>query len=323
MSRHLGRAGALLRPFLRAWVVGQHLGCPGPRHHQRVLTDRRRAASCPARGHQVNGRRSPAVAGNVSDMESGVKPGSTPDPLRLRVRPELLMVLRHVGVDLLAYDGARCSEAVGPLTEVARRIEADPGLRPVLRSVGWEGDTGTGVVEGLRWVAERCADRLPGATLRVRAWEASGPLGWQGLQGQRRAAGASRAAGCEAPSRLEEPARTMRGVPARSLRHLHGDRRTRREADGLAVVGGAVRGRYSGDRRRPVTGSRARQPPRRRARVRRTRRSCCPAMALPRVNLSRLRRVTRRPLPSIPALASCCSWPGRQARRAEGAPLKP
>src|SRR6266496_183723 len=57
---------------------------------------------------------------------------------------------------------------------------------------------------------------------RVRAWplawpSPSGPLGWQRLQGQRRAAGASRAAGCEAPLRLEGPARTMRGVPVRWL----------------------------------------------------------------------------------------------------------
>ena len=57
----------------------------------------------------------------------------------------------------------------------------------------------------------------------------------RGLQGQRRAAGASRVAGCEAPLRLEGPARTMRGVPARSLWHSPGDRRTRREGDGLVV----------------------------------------------------------------------------------------
>lgn len=102
----------------------------------------------------------------------------------LRVRPELLMVLRHVGVDLLAHDGARCSEAVGPLSGVARRIEADPGLRPVLRSVGWEGDTGTGVVEGLRWVAERCADRK--GALQGRTTWARLKLGRDGvLQGQR------------------------------------------------------------------------------------------------------------------------------------------
>jgi hypothetical protein len=107
-------------------------------------------------------------------MEPGVTPGSNPDPFTLHVKPELLVVLRHVGLALLAYDGAPCSAAVGPLTEAARRIEADPGLRPVLRSAGWEGDNSTGAVEGLRWAAERCADRLPGVTLWVRALQARG-----------------------------------------------------------------------------------------------------------------------------------------------------
>ena len=100
-------------------------------------------------------------------MELKTGEGSNPDPVTLIVKPELLMVLRHAGVDLLAYNGAPCSGAVRPLTEAARRIEADPGLRPVLRSVGWEGDIGTGVVEGIRWAAERCADRLAAVPLTV------------------------------------------------------------------------------------------------------------------------------------------------------------
>jgi hypothetical protein len=54
--------------------------------------------------------------------------------------------------------------------------------------------------------------RLTGLAL---AWPLpSGPLGWQRLPGQRRAAGASRVAGCEAPLRLEGPVRTVRGVPS-------------------------------------------------------------------------------------------------------------
>jgi hypothetical protein len=111
-------------------------------------------------------------------MEPGVRPGSNPDPLNLRVKPELLVVLRHAGVDLLACDGAPCSEAVEPLTEAARRIEADPGLRPVLRSVGWEDDIRTSVVAGLRWAAESCADRLPGVTFRIRPWPPAAARVW-------------------------------------------------------------------------------------------------------------------------------------------------
>jgi hypothetical protein len=101
-------------------------------------------------------------------MEPRTGEGTNPDPCTLVVKPELLMVLRHAGVDLLAYDGAPCSEAVGPLTEAARRIEVDLSLRLVLRSAGWEGDTGTGVVEGIRWAVERCADRLAVVPLTVR-----------------------------------------------------------------------------------------------------------------------------------------------------------
>jgi hypothetical protein len=101
-------------------------------------------------------------------MELNAGDGSNPDPFTLIVKPELLVVLRHAGMDLLAYNGAPCSAAVRPLTEAARRIETDPGLRPVLRSVGWEGDIGTDVVKGIRWAAERCADRLAAVTLTVR-----------------------------------------------------------------------------------------------------------------------------------------------------------
>jgi|SRR5690348_8604569 len=106
---------------------------------------------------------------------AGSTQGSNPDPVNLTLKPELLIVLQHAGMDLLAYDGASCSEAVGPLTEAAQRIETDPGLRPVLRSVGWEDHTRTAVVEGLRWAAERCADRLPDLPIRIRSWDGTRP----------------------------------------------------------------------------------------------------------------------------------------------------
>jgi len=86
----------------------------------------------------------------------------------LRLKPELLTVLRHAGVDLLAYDGALCSEAALPLNEVALRIEADPGVRSLFRCVvGCGADTASEVAENLRRVAQRCAQR-PAVTLRVR-----------------------------------------------------------------------------------------------------------------------------------------------------------
>ena len=33
----------------------------------------------------------------------------------LRLKPELLTVLRHAGIDVLAYDGTLCPEVAGPL----------------------------------------------------------------------------------------------------------------------------------------------------------------------------------------------------------------
>ena len=72
-----------------------------------------------------------------------------------------------------------------------------------------------------------------------------------------------------------------------------GDRRIWRDADGLAVVLAGAAAGYGGDRRRPVTGVAVRGSRRvRRARVRRTRRSCRPATARPRVNPGRLWRIT-------------------------------
>ena len=112
-------------------------------------------------------------------MDPGTGEGGNPDPFTLIVKPEVVMVLWHAGMDLLAYNGAACSEAAGPLAEAARRIEADPGLRPVLRAAGGKGDIGTAVVKGLRWAAARCADRKAAVplTIEVRSslWPRKGP----------------------------------------------------------------------------------------------------------------------------------------------------
>jgi hypothetical protein len=148
-----------------------------------------------------------------------------------------------------------------------------------------------------------------GSPRAFRAWplawpSPSGPLGWQGLQGQRRAEGASRIAGCEAPLRLEGPARRMRGVPVPITVHFDSDRRIRRDADRLVVVLAGVATGYGGDHGRPVTGVPCEARRRvRRAIVRRTRaKRAAQQRRVPRVNPCRLRRVTLAAL-SLPLLA--------------------
>jgi hypothetical protein len=86
----------------------------------------------------------------------------------LRLKPELLTVLRHAGIDVLAYDGALCPEMAGPLTDAIGRIEAAPDLRALFGSVvGCVDDTVSEVTGNLWRVARGCAQR-PGVTLRVR-----------------------------------------------------------------------------------------------------------------------------------------------------------
>jgi hypothetical protein len=117
----------------------------------------------------------------------------------------------------------------------------------------------------------------------------------RGLRGQRRAAGASRAAGCEAPLRPEGPARTMRGAPvsARRPRYPHGSRRIWRGLVALAVVLAGAAADTAGTAAAGHRGRRARQSPRRRACVRRTRRKLPPRNGeTPRLNPGQLRRVT-------------------------------
>jgi len=93
---------------------------------------------------------------------------SNSDFYGLRLKPELLTVLRHAGIDLLAYDGTLCSEIASPLAEAALRIEGDPGLRALFRSVvGCDDGVASEVTGNLRRVAQKCAQR-PAVTLRVR-----------------------------------------------------------------------------------------------------------------------------------------------------------
>jgi hypothetical protein len=133
------------------------------------------------------------------------------------------------------------------------------------------------------------------------------------------------AVACHIPIRLEGPTRTMRGVPACRLGHLHGVRRIWRVAVGLVVVLAGAAAGYGGDRRRPVTrGCRARQLAASVGLASEGRgESCRPVTARPRVNLGRLRRVTLAAHPSrLLASVLVVHGRGRQARRAGGAPLK-
>jgi hypothetical protein len=83
--------------------------------------------------------------------------------ITLRPTAEWLTTFQEAGVDLLAYDGAPCSEAVRPLAEAARRLEASPDDYKLV-GAGRE----TRVIDVLRWAAEKCAQH-PGATITIRA----------------------------------------------------------------------------------------------------------------------------------------------------------
>ena len=128
-----------------------------------------------------------------------------------------------------------------------------------------------------------------------------------------------------APLTSEGPPRTMRGVPARSLWHLPGDRRIWRGGDGLVLLAGVAAGTYRGDRMRPVLG----EP--------------CAAAAASVGPASEGRERSCRPVtvrpPGEPRPPTAChpgcsfpldcppvsrySPPDPPAWRAEGAPLKP
>jgi hypothetical protein len=113
-------------------------------------------------------------------------------------------------------------------------------------------------------------------------------------------------------------------VPARRLRHSHGLRHIWLGLVGLAVVLAGAAAGYGEDRKRPVTGGAVRgSSPRRRARVRRTRRKLPPRNGEPPGE-------PRPPTASHPGRSSprllapvlAVHGRGRQARRAGGAPLK-
>ena len=162
----------------------------------------------------------------------------------------------------------------------------------------------------------------------VRAWpmarpSPSGPLGWQRSPGstarRRRVPRSGMRSTVEAGGASPDNARRSapRGCDIFAAPGTPGARVTAwpwcwraRQQDTAGTAGG----------RSPEC--RARQPPRRRACVRRTRRKLPPRNGETRVNLSRLRRVTLAAHSSrLLAPVLTVHGRGRQARRAEGAPL--
>ena len=141
----------------------------------------------------------------------------------------------------------------------------------------------------------------------------------RGLQGQRRAEGASRAAGCGAPVEAggasPDNARRSGPVVVTSSRRSAHLARACRPGRGAGERGSGIRR----GPQRPVTGCRARQPPRRRTCGRRTRReAAAPQRRVPGVNPGRLRRVTLAAHSlSTARVHPRCSRPGRSglARR--------
>jgi len=117
----------------------------------------------------------------------------------------------------------------------------------------------------------------------------------------------------------------MRGVPARRLRHSQGLQHIWRESDGpAAVLAGAAAG-YGGDRRRRVTGGAVRGNRRAVGLASEGRgESCRPQRRDPRVNPAAYGWPPPAAHPSHPlAPGLAIHGQGRQAWRAEGAPLKP
>ena len=89
----------------------------------------------------------------------------TPPANSISLRPATgwLATFHEAGVDLVAYDGAPCCEAAGPLAEAVRRLEASPDEYKLLSPAGRE----MRVIDVLRWAADMCA-RSPAATMTVR-----------------------------------------------------------------------------------------------------------------------------------------------------------
>jgi hypothetical protein len=83
--------------------------------------------------------------------------------ISVQTTAEWLPTFREAGVDLLAYDGAPCCEAAGPLAEAVQRLEAHSDDYRVAGRGGRE----VRVIDALRWAADHCAES-PEATMTIR-----------------------------------------------------------------------------------------------------------------------------------------------------------
>jgi hypothetical protein len=103
------------------------------------------------------------VTGDLQRMLITVKRTPPANHVSLHPAPGWLTTFLAAGVDLLAYDGALCSEAAGPLAEAVRRLESSPDDYKILSPAGRE----IRVIDVLRWAADKCA-RSPEATMTIR-----------------------------------------------------------------------------------------------------------------------------------------------------------
>ena len=72
---------------------------------------------------------------------------------------------RHAGADLQDFNGAPCTEAVGPLAEAVKRMEADPDTYRAMNPANGWGDYES-CLEFMRDIATACAEHTK-ASMRV------------------------------------------------------------------------------------------------------------------------------------------------------------
>ncbi len=115
---HLHRANHPPPPALV--LVAARAPGPGPLAPPGVPLRRR---TLPAPKDSRNRRRA-----GKADVVEPARTRKPSDHITVRPTPEWLTRLQQAGVDLMAYNGTRASDAAGPLAQAAQRIQGDPGI---------------------------------------------------------------------------------------------------------------------------------------------------------------------------------------------------